>query len=99
MKTKTKTKTPEPAAPAAAAPAPSRLRAAVAYFCGLIGGLANARSLVAVIMALWPIALFATLVIITTVVVRAGAFWILPAFVLPLAAILLRAGPKAPPGP
>jgi hypothetical protein len=91
---------PVPAAAPAPAAAPSfaaRLRAAVAYFAGVFAGLTDARSLVAVIMAMWPLAMCATICFVTWLIIDAEAFWTLPAFVLPLTVFLLRAGPKAPP--
>jgi hypothetical protein len=50
------------------------------------------------IALLWPLALFATVVILSSRIIAAGVFWPLVAFVLPLTVVLLLAGPKWPRG-
>lgn len=88
-----KEKQPAPPAPAI----PRGIQAVFAYIRGVLSGLANAHGLVEILTALWPAMLFATLSGIIWMLCKSGAFWALPAFVLPLAVILLMAGPKPPP--
>jgi fatty acid desaturase len=50
-----------------------------------------------ILAMLWPFGLFATVLLLTVVLVKGGAAWALPAFVLPVTILLLAAGPKFPP--